>query len=67
MKTVLLVLDVQKDFVSEQAKMPVAQHHIEPMIQQINRCQCDGYQTRTSLKLRKYGISTISSDEVFSC
>ncbi|MDF2720863.1 MAG: cysteine hydrolase [Paenibacillus sp.] len=36
MKTALLILDIQKDFVGAAARMPVAPHHIEPMIDNIN-------------------------------
>jgi nicotinamidase-related amidase len=36
MDTALLVIDIQKDFVGDQARMPVANHQIAPMIDNIN-------------------------------
>lgn len=36
MKTALLVLDIQKDFIGEHARMPVAKQQIEPMLKSIN-------------------------------
>lgn len=35
-KTAILIMDVQKDFVGESARMPVAKHQIEPMLDAIN-------------------------------
>jgi maleamate amidohydrolase len=37
MKTAIMILDIQKDFVGEQARMPVAKHQINPMLQNINK------------------------------
>ena len=36
MRTAVLVLDIQEDFVGPHARMPVAHHHIEPMLHTIN-------------------------------
>ncbi|MGM7681286.1 cysteine hydrolase family protein [Cytobacillus sp. Hm23] len=36
MNVAILVLDIQKGFISEKARMPVATHHIEPMLTNIN-------------------------------
>ena len=36
MDTALLVLDIQKDFIGEQARMSVAKHQIEPMLEKVN-------------------------------
>lgn len=36
MDAALLVLDIQKDFIGSQARMPVADHHINPMLERIN-------------------------------
>ncbi|MBS4175124.1 cysteine hydrolase [Bacillus sp. FJAT-49736] len=36
MKTALFVLDIQKDFIGDQARMPIAKHQIEPMLKCIN-------------------------------
>ncbi len=36
-KTAMLVLDVQEDFVGEHARMPVAKSHVKPMLDVINR------------------------------
>jgi nicotinamidase-related amidase len=36
MDTALLVLDIQKDFISDQARMSVAKHQIEPMLEKVN-------------------------------
>ncbi|WLV23718.1 cysteine hydrolase [Aciduricibacillus chroicocephali] len=36
MNIALLVLDVQKDFIGEQARLPVAKHQVEPMLESIN-------------------------------
>lgn len=36
MKNALIILDIQKDFVGENARMPVAKHQIEPMLKNIN-------------------------------
>ena len=32
----LILLDIQKDFVGEQARMPVARHQVEPMLNTMN-------------------------------
>ena len=34
--TALLVLDIQKDFIGDQARMSVAKHQIEPMLEKVN-------------------------------
>ena len=34
--TVLLVLDIQKDFIGDKARMSVAKHQIEPMLEKVN-------------------------------
>ena len=34
--TALIVLDIQRDFIGDQARMPVAEHHVSPMIENIN-------------------------------
>ena len=36
MDTALLVLDIQKDFIGDQARMSVAKHQIEPMLEKVN-------------------------------
>lgn len=36
MDTALLVLDIQKDFIGEQARMSVEKHQIEPMLEKVN-------------------------------
>ena len=36
MDTALLVLDIQKDFISNQARISVAKHQIEPMLEKVN-------------------------------
>ena len=36
MGTALIVLDIQRDFIGDQARMPVAKHHVSPMIENIN-------------------------------
>lgn len=36
MNKALLVLDIQNDFISDEARMPVAKHQIEPMLSSIN-------------------------------
>ncbi|MGD6818932.1 cysteine hydrolase family protein [Metabacillus sp. 113a] len=33
----LLVLDIQKGFIGDEARMPVAKHQIEPMLEKVNR------------------------------
>lgn len=37
MDTAILVLDIQKGFIGDKARMPVAKHHIEPMLENVNR------------------------------
>lgn len=34
--TALLVLDIQKDYIGDQARMSVAKHQIEPMLDRVN-------------------------------
>ncbi|HZH58216.1 MAG TPA: isochorismatase family cysteine hydrolase [Metabacillus sp.] len=36
MNKALLVLDIQNDFISNEARMPVAKHQVEPMLSSIN-------------------------------
>lgn len=36
MDVALLVLDIQKGFISEKARMPVAKHQIVPMLETVN-------------------------------
>ncbi|MDX8365617.1 isochorismatase family protein [Cytobacillus sp. IB215665] len=36
MNVAILVLDIQKGFISEKARMQVATHHIEPMLANVN-------------------------------
>jgi maleamate amidohydrolase len=36
MNVAVLVLDIQKGFISEKARMPVAKHQIEPMLDSVN-------------------------------
>ena len=36
MDTALLVLDIQKDFIGDQARMSVAKHQVEPMLEKVN-------------------------------
>ena len=36
MDTALLVLDIQKDFIGNEARMSVAKHQIEPMLEKVN-------------------------------
>ena len=36
LNTALLVLDIQKDFIGNQARMSVAKHQIEPMLEKVN-------------------------------
>ncbi|MDQ0196469.1 isochorismatase family protein [Paenibacillus wynnii] len=36
MNSALIILDVQKDFVGDQARMPVAKHQVVPMLNSIN-------------------------------
>jgi len=37
MDVALLVLDIQKGFISEKARMPVAKHQIDPMLVEVNK------------------------------
>ena len=37
MDAALLVLDIQKDFIGDQARMSVAKHQIEPMLEKVNK------------------------------
>jgi maleamate amidohydrolase len=37
MDVAILVLDIQKGFISDNARMPVAKHQIEPMLEKVNR------------------------------
>jgi maleamate amidohydrolase len=37
MDVALLVLDIQKGFISDKARMPVAKHQIEPMLVSVNK------------------------------
>ncbi|MEK3805528.1 isochorismatase family cysteine hydrolase [Bacillus sp. FSL H8-0547] len=36
MDTAILVLDIQKGFIGQKARMPAAGHHIEPMLKNVN-------------------------------
>lgn len=33
----ILILDIQKGFIGENARMPVAKHQVEPMLEKVNR------------------------------